>query len=194
MSIDNPYIIECDFKVDDLIAPIKEDIIAKYQRDVIDNPDYVGYNTKLENKKFDRYVGEFFVRKIADYFSINKKKVVVKGGLAGVTVSSDEVRIIESWIYCQNDKHAVSEWHSHIQTSTINAVFYYDVPKSGGELELDILGEKIIIKPEINKLYMFPGWVMHRTLPQKDSKWRICINLEYCDRERPMRKQTGLLW
>ena len=90
--------------------------------------------------------------------------------------------------------HSNNVWHTHVSTSSINAVYYIDPPKQGGGLSLRYLGEETIIQPEPNILYIFPYWFEHKPEPQEDEDWRISINIEYMCNLRPIVKETGVMW
>ena len=55
-------------------------------------------------------------------------------------------------------------------------------------------GKPTTINPIPNKIYIFPYWMDHRPLPQKDSEWRISVNVEYKCNMRPIVRDTGAMW
>ena len=144
MMIDTPYLFESDFDIQDIMEPVKQDIIDKFVHDKLDNNIGRGYNTSFDNAEFNKEITRRFVHAINEHFIIDQSKVVVNDGVIGTNVYGDFYPI-HPWIYCQNNKHQSDVWHSHIGTSTINAVVYYDVPKSGGGLELDILNNPFVL-------------------------------------------------
>lgn len=190
--IDHDYIFEYDFPISDLVKDHKQAMIDKFYDDKIANNRGKGYNTGYENKEFDREIGALFARAVNDNFVINPDRVVESNGFVG-TMVYNEFKPIKAWLYCQNNEHFASKAHTHINTSTINAVTYIDIPSDGGALELDIMHETLQLKPDPDKIYFFPYWVVHKPLPQKDKQWRICINLEFFDECRPLRK-NGVWW
>jgi hypothetical protein len=194
MEINTPYLFEHPFEIEDLIKDHKQAMIDKFIYDKIDgNKTGTGYNTGYENYEFDVEIGKRFVHAIDQCFVINRDIVVEQGGLVGTINPGKGFTPVRAWIYCQNDEHFASERHTHISTSTINAVTYIDIPEKGGALELDIMGNVVELYPDPNKIYFFPYWVVHRPLPQKDKRWRICINLEFYDNNRALRK-NGVRW
>ena len=76
-------------------------------------------------------------------------------------------------------------------SSTINAVFYLSLPKDGGGIQFIYQGEHLTLQPQINKIYLFPYWLQHRPLPQEDADYRICFNLQYMCKMRPVHKIAG---
>ena len=137
-----------------------------------------GNNAPYINEKYSVPIMDAFEGVVAREFDVGK--------------NTKEDRI--PYVYCQTDKQYVSEYHNHIQSSTINAVTYIDLPSEGGELEVECCGLHTI-KVHENYLYLFPGWMIHRPLPQKDTSWRICVNLEYVSSDNaPYCKSTKTRW
>jgi len=186
--IDEPYLFERKFIISDIVAEHKDKMLAKFIDDKIDNERGKGYNTDYGDKNFDREIAKRFIRAIDDNFIVDRDRIVEHDGYFGTLVNGN-FQPIRSWLYCQNNVHNNSVAHTHINTSSINAVTYIDVPNDGGALELDIMGEKTYLKPTDDRIYFFPYWVVHRPLPQTDEKWRLCINLEFFDEKRPVRKK-----
>ena len=191
---DTPYLFEHPFDISDLMADHEQPIIDKFIYDKIDgNKVATGYNTGYENAEFDYEIGKRFITAIDENFEIDRDSVIDDGVFVGPVNPGSGFTAVRAWIYCQNNEHFASALHMHINTSTINAVTYWNVPKDGGALELLIKDEKVHLVPEQNKIYFFPYWVMHRPLPQNDSSWRICINLEFFDHKRALRR-NGCRW
>lgn len=194
MVIDTPYLFEHPFDVESIISEHKDKLIEKFIHDKVEgNCLGLGFNTYYESDSFNREISKRFVKAVDKCFHINRDIVVERDRVIGTQLPGDEFRPIKPWIYCQNDTYSSPFSHCHIETSTINAVTYCDVPSEGGALELEILGETIELVPEPNKIYFFPYWVVHRPLPQKDKEWRLCINLEFYDINRALRK-NGVRW
>ena len=94
----------------------------------------------------------------------------------------------------QDNKTSHVNFHNHQNTATINATFFIDPPRIGGEMAFLMGDEKYLLKPKINKIYLSPYWIYHSPLPQKDDKIRISVNLEYFCQSRPKHKLTGDIW
>jgi len=164
------------------LKPYKEDMVNQYFKtiDVID-----GNNTPYKNNEIEKSLSFRFEKTIKDNFIVTRN-----------------IKEIKPWIYVQNNKHTLNQWHNHINSATLNATLYLDPPKDGGELcfiypdnlQENIEDTYIKIKPEENKLYVFPSWIMHKPLPQKDKKYRVCINLEWYCKQRPISKESFKVW
>lgn len=174
------YLIIKEFPVEDFSKDLKKDMINKFVQDKFEGKSLgAGYNTEYDNLMFRNKVEIAFRQMIHDHFVIG-----------------EQLRDIKTWIYCQNDKLFNSVWHSHIDTSTINAVFYIDPPEpeEGGGLELRFLEQSIKVPVQKNMIYMFPYWMDHRPLPQTSKNWRVSVNVEYMTNTRPVVKESGVLW
>ena len=107
---------------------------------------------------------------------------------------------IRPFVYIQDREYGHIQMHNHVEPipSTISATFYTDIPENGGDFKFYMgsgFGELHQFKPEINKLYMFPGWLFHSQTPQEDEKPRICVNLDYCSTMRPkVKERDWIIW
>jgi hypothetical protein len=173
------YLIIKEFPVDEFSLEHKKDMIGKFVQDKFEKPSIGGYNTEYDNELYRNKIEIAFRQLIHDHFVIG-----------------EQLREIKTWIYCQNDKFFNSVWHSHIDTSTVNAVFYIDPPEpeEGGGLELRFLEQSIKVPVQKNMIYMFPYWMDHRPLPQTSKNWRVSVNVEYMTNTRPVVKESGVIW
>ena len=91
------------------------------------------------------------------------------------------------WAYCSNNGDYAEIWHNHMKTSTINSVYYLNVPKcSGGEIEFDLGGGKVFkYKPKNFDLLIFPNYLRHRPLKVDSIDLRVSINMEFLCEEPP---------
>jgi hypothetical protein len=168
------FIHEYDFPIYDLIIPYKEDILKQFENKF--NPNQ-GNSTLYINPELQNQIVPKFVTLIKENYKVSKP-----------------IKEIKLWTYIQNNYFFRSFLHNHIFTSTLNAVFYIDIPKIGGELKFAYENQTHTIFPQKNKLYVFPYWLSHKPLPQKDQEQRICFNLEYFCRKRPIHKKTQVIW
>jgi len=88
------------------------------------------------------------------------------------------------WAYCSNEKDFNSCWHNHERSSTINAVYYINIPKnSGGPLYFKIPKdddnfEMFSYFPKNYDLVIFPDYLEHRPMPSSSLEYRTSINME----------------
>tara|TARA_R110001592_G_scaffold98697_1_gene281510 strand:+ start:6940 stop:7473 length:534 start_codon:yes stop_codon:yes gene_type:complete len=86
------------------------------------------------------------------------------------------------WAVASNKDFKPSvNWHNHIKSSTINSVYYLDIPKDmeGGEIEFRSRRKDVLkITPKTNELYIFPCWLWHNPIDVKSKQFRLSINME----------------
>jgi len=171
------FFIAVPFDVSELNHRYKGEMIEKFLEFLNSEDSSRGNNYKYFNSEYAEPVVEKFERVIQNEFEV------------GPNIKEDK------WpaVYCQTNEHFRSIWHNHTKTSVINAVTYIDVPENGGHLEVEYNGTHTI-KVYEDYLYIFPGWMLHRPLPQDDNKWRICVNLEYISKDIPFCKSRGIRW
>jgi hypothetical protein len=83
------------------------------------------------------------------------------------------------WCLYSTEGDWVTEFHDHLKTSTINAVFYLQLNDSDSITFLDASGEEHIYYPEEYELLIFPNYLVHS--PNKSKvyqKARCSINME----------------
>jgi hypothetical protein len=89
------------------------------------------------------------------------------------------------WAYVSNESDYRGGIHHHLHTSTINSVFYFNVPDtlSGGITFYRNSGEKYLTYyPKNNDLIIFPNFLLHDPEKSLESEYRISINMEIiCD-------------
>ena len=109
----------------------------------------------------------------------------------------------ETWLnipfgtYIQNKDRQVNHLHTHWHQTTISSVMYIDPlePGEGGELEIwTPPDDPVHWTPQKDYVYFFPSWLLHRPLPQKVDKTRLCLNWGYNCSKRPIHKLTGYRW
>jgi hypothetical protein len=129
--------------------------------------DFGANNFLLDNKYYNltNYLYNIFLNKCEDLFgklelSCRNKKVAF-----ALVTNKNEHR---------------GEIHNHIETSTINCVYYLNVPsnKSGS---IGFYNDNKIIythQPVNDELLIFPNYLQHQTLVSMTEEYRIAINLE----------------
>jgi hypothetical protein len=86
-----------------------------------------------------------------------------------------------AWVLVTNKNEHRGQIHDHIKTSTINSVYYLNVPsnKSGGIGFYDDNNKAIYThQPANDELIIFPNYLKHKTLVSMTEEYRIAINLE----------------
>ena len=86
------------------------------------------------------------------------------------------------WSLCTNKNYWESVPHNHINTSTVNSVFYLQVPQINGEFcgKIKFLSDNkwIEYQPMPNELLIFPNDLIHDTTYHDTEDWRISLNFE----------------
>ncbi|MFZ9376666.1 MAG: hypothetical protein ACO25K_06040 [Candidatus Fonsibacter ubiquis] len=77
--------------------------------------------------------------------------------------------------------------HHHIRTSTINGVYYLNIPKIEdeycGRFMVQWNGSWHSYQPEPNELIIMPNFLVHDISHHDSSEWRISINMEIMTNE-----------
>ena len=114
---------------------------------------------------------EFFVDLYEEVFNYASK-------LFQFTLSPSNKKSIHC--YYSDDKNYKSILHNHQYTSTINIVYYLNVPSGGGG-ELLVMGcdKRVYLIPvKSYDLVIMPNFVEHCPLPPKSNEPRISLNME----------------
>ena len=94
----------------------------------------------------------------------------------------DIIQEPEMWALCTNKDNWKSVVHNHIETSTINAVYYLNIPqidyKSVGDIKLLHENKWYNYTPSENELIIFPNYLTHDTEYNKTDDFRVSINME----------------
>tara|TARA_R110000803_G_scaffold210430_1_gene282174 strand:+ start:104 stop:637 length:534 start_codon:yes stop_codon:yes gene_type:complete len=170
------FIHEYSFNYTSLLEPIKQDLIDGFYKTI----NHRGYDMNVEShQEIFAKVNGGLDRLIEENYFVGNKLGEGNG----------------SRIYIQNKDKFVSKLHDHTSImSSIHATFYLNIPKTGGEISFNYLDNEIKIKPEINKIYVFPYWLPHKPLPQEDEVERICFNWSYASIQRPVHKLYLIKW
>jgi len=174
-----------DFPVRDKLLPFKERLVNGYYEAWANDKDGGrGYSRELFNDEIKRIVEPLWMEALNYHFHPLPKP-------------ADKFRM---FVYIQNHRTNRAVWHNHPEAE-LNAVFYLDAPKKGGELELltvepsGAIFEKQKLKVEDNKLYIMPFWTYHRPLPQEDTLDRVCFNIQYhTENKKRLIQRNGIFW
>ena len=100
----------------------------------------------------------------------------------------DIIKEPEVWALCTNKDNWKSVVHNHIETSTINAVYYLNIPqinyKNVGDIKLLHNNKWYNYTPSENELIIFPNYLTHDTEFNNTDDFRVSINMEIkCNNE-----------
>ena len=100
----------------------------------------------------------------------------------------DIIKEPEVWALCTNKDNWKSVVHNHIETSTINSVYYLNIPqinyKNVGDIKLLHNNKWYNYTPSENELIIFPNYLTHDTEYNKTDDFRVSINMEIkCNNE-----------
>lgn len=159
----------------------------------LDLPTHYLYRSILEQHK----VTECY--KIGNSFPIKDDLKVLKGLYDSFMVKAQRVlgpfnlsekNIETCWAYVTNKDHYMGGIHHHLRSSTINGVYYLNVPKTDDEREGVITfyddhdKELFWYKPRNGDLVIMPNFLKHQPKPISTEEYRIAINMEIlCDYE-----------
>ena len=86
------------------------------------------------------------------------------------------------YILCTNKNTYKSVPHHHKNTSTINSVYYLNVPTTPCEIKFLINDKWVSYQPSNYELLIFPNYLVHDTVKNDIKEWRISLNMEIiCD-------------
>lgn len=83
------------------------------------------------------------------------------------------------WSYLSTKDKFVEYWHNHLYTSTINAVYYFNIPENDN-VTIDFKEKDIEYTYRVNQydLLIFPNYLMHKPNRCYNPGYRISINME----------------
>jgi hypothetical protein len=87
------------------------------------------------------------------------------------------------WSYVSNKfDHGAGLIHNHLNTSTINSVYYLNVPQTAsifnGSISFLLNGTRFTHKPKNGDLLIFPNYLDHQINFLDDEEYRVSINME----------------
>lgn len=86
--------------------------------------------------------------------------------------------------YCSDKENCAASWHNHMESSTINAVYYLNIP---GETSIDFQfnESELTYSPIQDELIIFPNYLEHKPNKCTGEGYRISINMEIICEESP---------
>jgi hypothetical protein len=85
------------------------------------------------------------------------------------------------WAYVSNKNDFRTNIHHHLWTSTINGVYYLNVPTNdSGQIQFYDNAENVIYthQPVTDEMIIFPNYLLHQPLKSNSDEYRIAINIE----------------
>jgi hypothetical protein len=81
------------------------------------------------------------------------------------------------WAYVSDKLNFAEVWHNHIETSTINGVYYLNIPDKTS-IDFECNGEYSNYEPSEFELIVFPNYLNHKPNRCSGDGYRIAINME----------------
>lgn len=163
--IDNPYILITQIKLEEII---RQRMIAC----VLAQKDHANYHGGYTFEIDDPY---------HDFAELYNQYLKIAETIIGPFKPSVKQKHW-CWANVYNGDKNNTNMHDHRPTSTINAVFYLNVPddmqESEGALEIYNDGKIDKFFPENCDLIIMPSWMPHRPTDHSSSQYRIAINME----------------
>lgn len=163
-SVDIPLVLST--KIIESDADMRQRMIACIEQQLTRDPNYHGgYTFEVKDPCND------FARLYNTFFSI----VTNIFGPFNLSVKQRNY----CWANVYNVDSYRSNLHHHLRTSSVNGIFYLNVPKdSGGGLRLIYQEQESIFMPDNLDLVIMPSWMPHEPLPVSSKENRIAINME----------------
>lgn len=181
-----------DYKISDDPIPVIliKNFLIPTEKDKIN----ILNNIFKSKKKYDEIEGEknFYSYQIQEDYNLFLKKLYNQFLLSCFKIFGhlkiSKRNVSSCWAYCSSNVDYNSYWHDHKRTSTINAVYYINIPpNSKGPLYFRIPKnnneyEIFSYHPDNYDLLIFPDYLEHKPMPPLTKEYRVCINLEItCD-------------
>ena len=149
-----------------------------------------------KNKLYDEIIEDFKSEEVRSFlvksnnFKLDKKydfintiyeKFLQESTKLFGAIQLDPTNIKDGWAYINNKNFYKNGIHNHLNTSTINSVYYLNVPdtKTGSINFFD--NEHNVIythHPKEKELIIFPNYMLHEPCQSMTDEYRIAINLE----------------
>ena len=158
------FILDINYDKDKLYNKIVTDFKSKEAQEFL----ALGANNFKLDTKYD------FINKV--YECLIKECTKLFGELV-----LNPTNIKDGWAYINNKDFYKNGIHNHLSTSTINSVYYLNVPdKTTGSINF-FNGEYDIIythHPKEKELIIFPNYMLHEPCQSMTDEYRIAVNLE----------------
>jgi hypothetical protein len=158
------FILDINYDKDKIYNEIISDFKSQEMQEYLAS----GANNFKLNKKYD------FINTIYKKFFQESTK------LFGELVL-DPTNVKDGWAYINNKEFYKNGIHNHLRTSTINSVYYLNVPdEATGSINFFDDEHNIIYMhcPKEKELLIFPNYMLHEPCQSMTDKYRIAVNLE----------------
>lgn len=81
------------------------------------------------------------------------------------------------WAYVSEKVYFNEVWHNHQTTSTINGVYYLNIPNNTS-IDFSLYEKQLSYQPKENELIIFPNYLDHKPNRCYGDGYRIAINME----------------
>jgi hypothetical protein len=162
--IEIPYVLSTKIKSPDLL--LQERMLACIEQQLTRNPSYHGgYTFEVKDPCHD------FAKVYNTFFSI------VSDTFGPFNLSTKQRNYC--WANVYNKDTYRSNLHHHLRTSSVNGIFYVNIPsKTDGGLRLVYEDQDTIFIPENLDLIIMPSWLPHEPMPVDSLQNRVSINME----------------
>lgn len=136
----------------------------------------------------------FHVRSEHPFFSLLYDRLLATCAAYFLPLTAHPSSSRRCWAYVQTSEVFSPVWHDHLNTSTVNGVYYLSVPDPEGQIWFQHLERVFRVTPEEGFLYLFPRWLAHKPVAQSSRSHRVSLNIELITNEYPIVRETGLRW
>lgn len=138
-------------------------------------------NTVLKNKKYCNPskgynypllddCDNFFFKLYNRYYNLCKKKFKFTKDLKNSSTC---------WAYVSDKNYFNEVWHDHVKTSTINSVYYLNIPNNdNATIDFRLNYKQYTYKINNYDLIIFPNYLQHKPHRCYKNDYRISINME----------------
>lgn len=149
-----------------------------------------------KNKLYDEIIEDFKLEEVRSFllksnnFKLDKKydfintiyeKFFQESTQLFGEIQLDPTNIKDGWAYINNKNFYKNGIHNHLNTSTINSVYYLNVPDTKtGSINFFDNEHNVIYKhhPKEKELIIFPNYMLHEPCQSMTDEYRIAVNLE----------------
>lgn len=158
------FILDINYDKDKLYNEIVTDFKSKEAQEFL----ALGSNNFKLDKKYN------FVNTVYEKFFQESTKLFGKLVL-------DPTNIKDGWAYINNKEFYKNGIHNHLNSSTINSVYYLNMPdETTGSINFFNDDHDIIYThhPKEKELIIFPNYMLHEPCQSMTDEYRIAVNLE----------------